>query len=91
MKPLTKSGLANIEAYKQLLNMLNNDIETAKNSMNTPQEKAHLVFNLSQQRSDLIQNAKKNYPAINWVLEAINSKSDVKKFKDKVIFKLNLN
>jgi hypothetical protein len=91
MKPLTKSDLANIEAYKQLLTMLNNDIENAKNSMNTPQEKAHLVFLLSQQRSDLIQNARKNYPAINWVLEAINSKSDVKKFKDKVIFKLNLN
>jgi hypothetical protein len=91
MKPLTKSDLANIEAYKQLLTMLNNDIENAKTGLNTPQEKAHLVFNLSQQRSDLIQSAKKNYPAINWVLEAINSKSDVKKFKDKVIFKLNLN
>jgi hypothetical protein len=91
MKPLTKSDLANIEAYKQLLTMLNNDIETAKNSMNTPQEKAHLVFNLSQQRSNLIQNARKNYPDINWVREAINLNSDVKKFKDKVIFKLNLN
>jgi hypothetical protein len=91
MKPLTKSDLANIEAYKQLLTMLNNDIENAKNSMNTPQEKAHLVFLLSQQRSDLIQNARKNYPDINWVREAINLNSDVKKIKDKVIFKLNLN
>ena len=91
MKPLNKSDLANIEAYKQLLNMFNNDIEDAKNSMNTPQEKAHLVFLLSQQRSDLIQNARKNYPDINWVREAINLNSDVKKFKDKVIFKLNLN
>ena len=91
MKPLNKSDLANIEAYKQLLNMFNNDIEDAKNSMNTPHEKAHLVFLLSQQRSDLIQNAKKNYPNVNWVREAINLNSDVKKFKDKVIFKLNLN
>jgi len=91
MKPLTKSDLANIEAYKQLLTMLNNDIENAKNSMNTPQEKAHLVFLLSQQRSDLIQNAKKNYPTVNWVREAINLNSDIKKIKDKVIFKLNLN
>lgn len=91
MKPLTKSDLANIEAYKELLNMLNNDIEQAKTGLNTQQEKAHLVFNLSRQRSELIATARKHYPAINWVLMAINSKSDVKKFKDKVIFKLNLN
>jgi len=91
MKPLNKSDLANIEAYKQLLNMFNNDIEDAKNSMNTTHEKAHLVFLLSQQRSDLIQNAKKNYPDINWVREAINLNGDIKKIKDKVIFKLNLN
>jgi hypothetical protein len=91
MEPLNKSDLANIEAYKQLLNMFNNDIEDAKNSMNTPQEKAHLVFLLSQQRSDLIQNAKKNYPNVNWVREAINLNNDVKKIKDRVIFKLNLN
>lgn len=91
MKPLSKSDLANIEAYKELLTMLNNDIETAKNSMNTAQEKAHLVFSLSQQRSDLIQKARKNYPEINWVRIAIDSNSDIKNIKDKVIFKLNLN
>jgi len=43
MKPLNKSDLANIEAYKQLLNMLNNDIENAKTGLNLPHEKAHVV------------------------------------------------
>lgn len=91
MKPLNKSDLANIEAYRELLNMLNNDIEQAKTGLNTPQEKAHLIFLLSQQRSDLIQNAKKNYPNINWIQETIKLNKDVKKIKDKVIFTLNLN
>ena len=91
MKPLNKSDLANIEAYKQLLNMLNNDIEQAKTGLNTPQEKAHLIFLLSQQRSDLIQNAKKNYPNVNWIQETIKLNKDVKKIKQDVIFKLNLN
>lgn len=91
MKPLTKSDLANIEAYKQLLNMFNNDIEEAKTGLNLPHEKAHLVFNLSKQRSDLIATAKKNYPSINWVQETIKLNKDIKKIKDKVIFTLNLN
>jgi len=91
MEPLSKSDLANIEAYKQLLNMFNNDIEDAKNSMNTPHEKAHLVFLLSQQRSNLIQNAKKNYPLINWVQETIKLNKDVRKIKQGIVFKLNLN
>lgn len=91
MKPLTKSDITNIEAYKELLNMLNNDIEQAKIGLNTPQEKAHLVFNLSRQRSDLIAMAKKNYPLINWVQETIKLNKDVRKIKQDVIFKLNLN
>ena len=91
MKPLSKSDLANIQAYRELLNMLNNDIEQAKTGLNTPQEKAHLVFNLSRQRSDLIATAKKNYPAINWVQETIKLNKDIKKIKQNVIFKLNLN
>lgn len=91
MKPLNKSDLANIEAYKQLLNMFNNDIEQAKTGLNTPQEKAHLIFLLSQQRSDLIQNAKKNYPNVNWIQETIKLNKDVRKIKQDVIFKLNLN
>ena len=91
MKPLTKSDLINIEAYKELLNMFNKDIEQAKTGLNTPQEKAHLVFNLSRQRSDLIAKAKKNYPLINWVQETIKLNKDIKKIKQNVIFKLNLN
>ena len=91
MKPLNKSDLANIEAYKQLLNMLNNDIEQAKTGLNLPHEKAHLIFLLSQQRSDLIQNAKKNYPNVNWIQETIKLNKDVRKIKQDVIFKLNLN
>ena len=91
MNLYSKSDLANIEAYKQILNMLNNDIEQAKTGLNTPQEKAHLVFNLSRQRSDLIATAKKNYPLINWVQETIKLNKDIKKIKQNVIFKLNLN
>ena len=91
MNLYSKSDLANIQAYRELLNMLNNDIEQVKTGLNTPQEKAHLVFNLSRQRSDLIAMAKKNYPAINWVQETIKLNKDIKKIKDKVIFNLNLN
>ena len=91
MNLYSKSDLANIQAYRELLNMLNNDIEQAKTGLNTPQEKAHLVFNLSRQRSDLIAMAKKNYPEINWVQETIKLNKDIKKIKDKVIFTLNLN
>lgn len=91
MNLYSKSDLANIEAYKELLNMFNKDIEQAKTGLNPPHEKAHLIFNLSRQRSDLIQNAKKNYPLINWVQETIKLNKDIKKIKDKVIFNLNLN
>lgn len=91
MENYNKSDLLNIETYKQLLKTLNNDIEDVKNSYNTPQEKAHLIFVLSQQRGDLIANAKKNYPRINWVEIAIQLKTDTKKIKTEVLFKFNLN
>lgn len=87
----SKSDLLNIEAYKQLLNTLNNDIEDVKKGMNTPQEKAHLIFTLSQQRSNLIANARKNYPEINWIQETIKLNNEIKKVKTKVLFNLNLN
>lgn len=67
MKNLTYSDQVNIEAFKQLLKMLSNDIKEAKQGNTPPNEKAHNVFKLSIQRADLLQNAQKNYPQINWI------------------------
>lgn len=61
------SDLINIETFKQLLKMLSNDIKDAKQNNTPPNEKAKIVFSLSIQRADLLQNAQKNYPQINWI------------------------
>lgn len=68
---LTHSDILNIEVYKGLIKTINNDIQDVKNSNGDPHYKAKIIFKLTQDRSNLIQNARKNYPQINWVSEAI--------------------
>ncbi len=95
MKPLTNSDQINIDTFKGLLNMLSNDIKDAKQG-NTPQNvKADLVFKLSKQRANLLQNAKDNYPHINWITETLGEETGFKRaenntFKLKALSKLKL-
>lgn len=66
MKELTHSDQINIETYKQLIKSLNNDLEDVKKGTATQSQKIIMIFKLSQQRADLILNAKLNYPDIKW-------------------------
>lgn len=75
MKQLSKSDILNIETYKGLLAMLQNDIVYIKGGTATPKQKANLLMEVSRQRSKLIQNATANYPHINWVSEAIEERT----------------
>lgn len=67
MKELTYGDQINIEVFKQIIKCLNNDIEDVKKSSATQSRKTIAIFKLSQARADLILNAKKNYPEINWL------------------------
>lgn len=71
MKSLTKSDLINIEALKQLIKCVSNDIKDAKEGTAAPSEKADQVFKLTRQRVQLINQATGKYPHIDWVKEAI--------------------
>lgn len=77
MKQLTKSDLINIETFKGLLKMLDNDIKDVKQSTLIPQLKASKVFLLTIQRSNLISNAASNYPQINWIDEVVGLRNGV--------------
>ena len=96
MKNLTKSDLINIEAFKGLLNMLANDIKQAKGDKPPPEVKARLVFKLSIQRSQLMNNAASNYPQINWIDFATgpdntHDKDIIIELKAKTLNRLGLN
>lgn len=82
MKDLTKSDLINIETFKSLIKLTNNEIKDAKHRNATNSEKANEVFNLHTQKAHLIQNATKNYPHINWIEESEGPESA---FKDSLI------
>lgn len=75
MIQLTKIDNLNIEAYKGLLSMLQNDIKYIKGGTATPKQKANLLMEVSRQRLKLIQNATANYPHINWINEAIGERN----------------
>ena len=74
MKPLTYSDNINIEAFKQLIRCLGNDIEDAKASKAANTEKIISIFKLSQQRADLVLNASRSYPQIKWTEFVVNCK-----------------
>lgn len=71
MKNLTKSDLINIEAFKQLIKCVSNDIKDVKEGTSAPSEKADQVFKLTRQRVQLINQATGKYPHIDWIKEAI--------------------
>lgn len=71
MKNLTKGDQANIEAFKQLIKCVSNDIKDVKLSKATPSEKANKIMILYRQRIQLISQASEKYNHINWLDEAI--------------------
>ena len=71
MKNLTKSDLINIEAFKQLIKCVSNDIKDVKLSNAAPSEKANKIMQLYRQRIQLISQASEKYSHINWLDEAI--------------------
>lgn len=73
MKELTKSDQINIDTFKQLIKCLGNDLEDVKKGTATISQKTIMIFRISQQRADLIQNAKLNYPHIKWTEFITNS------------------
>jgi hypothetical protein len=87
MKTLTKSDEANISAFKALINMLGNDIKDIKagqgqfKGMNS-YEKANQLFDVHRRRAELIANASKNYPHVNFISECIGVKTE---FEEKIM------
>jgi len=73
MKELTYSDQINIDTFKQIIRCLGNDIEDVKKGKTAPSQKIIMIFKLSQQRADLLLNAKKNYPNIKWTEFVKNS------------------
>lgn len=74
MKNLSHSDLINIDAFKSILRMITNDIEDLKTSKLPIEERNNMLFELSNTRSNVIKNARKSYPDINWVTEIIDAK-----------------
>jgi hypothetical protein len=73
MKNLTKSDLVNIEAFKQLIKCVSNDITEVKQGKAAPSEKANKIMQLYRQRIQLISQATEKYSHINWLDEAIGT------------------
>lgn len=72
MKNYTKSDQVNIEAFKSLIKLVNNDILVVKcDSSTAASERAKRIFELYRQKSALIANAKKHYHEIDWITIAI--------------------
>jgi len=96
MKHLTKSDLANIEAFKQLIKCVSNDITDVKQGTAAPSEKANKIMQLYRQRIQLISQASEKYSHINWLDEAIGTDNSFDRtLKDtariKIEMKFNLN
>jgi len=71
MKNYTKSDQINIEAFKSLIKLVNNDIMDVKCISSANSERAKQIFKLYQQKSNLIENAKSHYPEIDWLTIAV--------------------
>lgn len=75
MKNLSKSDLINIEAFRQLIKCVSNDIRDVKESKSTPTDKANAIMKLYRQRIQLISQANEKYSHINWLEEAIGTEN----------------
>ena len=96
MKNLTKSDLINIEAFKQLIKCVSNDIKDVKTSNAAPSEKANKIIQLYRQRIQLISQASDKYSHINWLDEAIGedkgfNRSLIDTARMKIEMKFNFN
>jgi hypothetical protein len=96
MKNLSKSDLVNIEAFKQLIKCVSNDITEVKQGTAAPSEKANKIMQLYRQRMQLISQATEKYSHINWLDEAIGTDNSFERsLKDtariKVEMKFNFN
>lgn len=96
MKHLTKGDQANIEAFKQLIKCVSNDIKDVKNSSSNPRDKADKIMQLYRQRIQLISQASEKYNHINWLDEAIGQETGFERsLKDtariKIEMKFNFN
>lgn len=96
MKNLNKSDLINIEAFKQLIKCVSNDIKDVKESKAAPSEKANKIMILYRQRIQLISQASEKYNHINWLDEAIGedngfNRSLIDTTRMKIDMKFNFN
>jgi hypothetical protein len=96
MKPLTKSDLVNIDAFKALLRLVSNDIKDVKASSAAPNEKAKQIFKLYRDKGRLLNQATEKYPQINWLNEALGPETGLEvankqTIKMKIEAKFNLN
>ncbi len=89
MKNLTKSDLINIEAFKQLLKCVSNDIKDVKRGTAAASEKANQIMKLYRQRIQLINQAADKYPHINWLDESIGQETGFdRSLKDTIRMKI---
>ncbi len=76
-KDRTYSDQVDIECIKSVLIMINNDIkDIKKDERTTKEQKVHLVFSLSSQRSKLVATSTKLYPHIDWMTEAFGEEQE---------------
>jgi hypothetical protein len=91
MKNLSKSDLVNIEAFKQLIKCVSNDITEVKQGTAAPSEKANKIMQLYRQRIQLISQATEKYSHINWLDEAIGTDNSFdRSLKDTARIKVNM-
>ena len=91
MKNITKSDLINIEAFKQLIKCVSNDIKDVKNSKAPASEKANKIMQLYRQRIQLISQATEKYSHINWLDEAIGTDNSFdRSLKDTARIKIDM-
>lgn len=68
---VNNSDEVNILTFKQLIKSVSNDITDLKSSAAAPSKKIDILIKLTKQRIHLVENAIKNYPAIDWITEAL--------------------
>jgi len=91
MRNLTKSDLVNIEAFKQLIKCVSNDITEVKQGTAAPSDKANKIMQLYRQRIQLISQASEKYSHINWLDEAIGQDNSFERsLKDTARIKVNM-
>lgn len=96
MKHLTKSDLINIEAFKQLIKCVSNDIKDVKASKAAPSDKAKQLMTVYRHRAQLINQGNSKYPHVKWIDEAIGednsfNRSLIDTARTKIDMKFNFN